>query len=646
MESFLTEQMPHTTHNRKNMASQHPPHNKGTLARQITVPLIGLVVLFSILAIGLTYLYLSHSSQAALEAKAEEFVIILNESLEVPIWKLDTSTIKKIGNVIGHNEQVAYLKISDTKGDTLFEYGDPTSHGFIRKSFSIFHKKLEIAQVDLYLSSVLQKRENTNVIMSSIFLVLVVALGLMISTKLLLEKMLQSPLDYLLRRIGYISSGDYREESKDFPQKEFAVIVEKFDDMARKIQLRENSLTEMNKELERQFNEIKIAEKQKADLEVKLRQAYKMEAIGTLAGGIAHDFNNLLGAILGYSEMARDDAPQGSSIARDLDKVLIASHRAKELVKQILTFSRQSQVDLIPIAIQPIIKESLKMLRSSIPTTIEIRDDIDSECGNVLADPTQIHQILMNLCTNAYHAMEEKGGTLSIALKSASIESVAELKTSHGNSGEYIELVVADTGSGIGPDVINKIFDPYFTTKEVGRGTGMGLAIIHGIVNEYGGDIKVESILGKGTTFHVFFPVSDGDVKEAEEMSETIPQGEGHILFVDDEDILAEMGKEMLERLGYDVTVKMSSLEALEVFQNSPDSFDVIITDQTMPGMTGSDLARRILQIRPHMPIILCTGYSTLIDEKSAKFIGIREFANKPLSKITIAQLLRKVLAP
>lgn len=625
------------------MTNQHS-QNKRTLTKQITLVIICLVIFFSILAIGLTYLYFSHNSQKALEEKAEEYVQILNESLEIPIWKLDSSSIEKISNVIARNEQVAHLKITAANAETLFEFGDPTSHDLMKKSFSIFHGKAEIAQVDLYLSHALQNEENKKVILASIFLVLIVALGLMISTKVLLEKLLQSPLNYLLRRIDHISSGDYREKSKDFLQNEFTTIVEKFNIMAEKIQVRETSLAEMNKELERQINEKAVAEKQKSDLEAQLRQAYKMEAIGTLAGGIAHDFNNLLGVIIGYSEMARDDAPQNSSIAKDLDRVLTASHRAKELVKQILTFSRQSQVDLTPIATQPIIKESLKLLRSSIPTTIEIKEDIDSECGPILADPTQIHQILMNLCTNAYHAMEDKGGVLSITLKTASDEFIPELNTSRRDPGEYLELVVADTGCGIGPDVIDKIFDPYFTTKEVGKGTGMGLSIIHGIVRESGGDIRIKSILGKGTSVHVFFPVAVSNIKETEKIPKMLPHGEGHILFVDDEEILAEMGKEMLERLGYKVTAKTSSLEALEVFQNSPDSFDVIITDQTMPGLMGSDLARRILQIRPHMPIILCTGYSSLIDKSSAKVIGIRTFANKPLTTKTVAQLLSEVL--
>ncbi|MEN8256911.1 MAG: PAS domain S-box protein [Thermodesulfobacteriota bacterium] len=379
-------------------------------------------------------------------------------------------------------------------------------------------------------------------------------------------------------------------------------------------------------------------------LENQISQSQKMEAIGTLAGGIAHDFNNILSVIIGYADLAKEDAPPGSHLSSDLDNVIVASNRAKDLVKQILAFSRQTTINPIPLQLQSLIKETLKMLRSSIPTTIEINDDIDSRCGSVLADPTQVHQILMNLCTNANHAMEETGGTLSIALKNVQIGKENQQPSLKIEPGEYIEMTVADTGSGIGPDIIEKIFDPYFTTKEIGRGTGMGLAIIHGIIADYGGAITVESDLGRGTSFHVYFPVVDQEESPLVKDSVEFSQGNEHVLFIDDEELLAELGQAMLERLGYQVTVRRSSLEALETFQNNPHSFDVIITDQTMPGMTGSDLARLMLQVRPDIPIILCTGYSNLIDEETAKSFGIKEFALKPLTTGLISSLLRKVL--
>ncbi len=388
----------------------------------------------------------------------------------------------------------------------------------------------------------------------------------------------------------------------------------------------------------------KMAERDRKNLEERLQQAQKMEAIGTLAGGIAHDFNNILGAILGYTEMAKDDSPQGSTIAKDLDKVLEAGIRAKGLVQQILAFSRQADTERIPLQPASLVKEVIKMLRPSLPTTIEIIQDIDPETSLIFADQTQIHQILMNLCTNAFHAMEKTGGRLDISLKETTLSSEDLVHEPGVEAGTFVKLSICDSGPGIAPEIKNKIFDPYFTTKETGKGTGMGLSLVHGIVKGYGGFISLYSELGEGTAFHVFLPVIKKEVLPEKETVAQIPIGKERVLFIDDEEILAEMGKDMLERLGYDVTVRNSSLAALETFQNQPDQFDVIITDQTMPGMTGADLARRMMQIRPDIPIILCTGYSTLISEEKAKSMGIREFALKPLAKRDLAQLLRKVL--
>ncbi len=384
------------------------------------------------------------------------------------------------------------------------------------------------------------------------------------------------------------------------------------------------------------------AEKKK--LELQLGQAQKMEAIGTLAGGIAHDFNNILAIILGYTDLAKDDAPPDSKFSQDLDKILQAGHRARDLVQQILAFSRQAHVEKIPLAPQPIIKEALKMLRSSIPATIEIRENIAPDCGAIDADPTQLHQILMNLCTNAFHAMEGKGGILKVGLKVA--DSVpGQLKKGKAAAARiFLELSISDSGHGIGPDIIDRIFDPFFTTKEKGRGTGMGLAITYGIVKKYGGAITVDSHLDAGTTFHVYLPQSRQGLVSTPSEEIAVPGGNERILFVDDEELLATASKDMLERLGYHVTAKQKSSDALEAFHNQPDKFDLVITDQTMPGMTGLDLAGKMLQIRPDIPIILCTGYSALVNEDVARAQGIREFVMKPLTKGAIAKLIRKVL--
>ncbi len=394
----------------------------------------------------------------------------------------------------------------------------------------------------------------------------------------------------------------------------------------------------------RDLTDYKESEKEKANLERRLNQAQKMEAIGTLAGGIAHDFNNILSAILGFTELAKDECQPGSTISKDLDRVLEAGNRAKGLVQQILAFSRQEDVERISLQPASIVKATIDMLRSSLPTTIMINQNIAPQTGWISADPIQINQILINLCTNAFHAMEKTGGTLDISLKEVTLSSEDLVHEPDVADGAFIQLSIGDSGQGIAPILKDKIFNPYFTTKEAGKGTGMGLSIVHGIVKSYGGFISLYSELGEGTVFHVFLPVIEKEKLPENQIIDQIPTGKERILLIDDEEILVKMGKTMLERLGYHVTIRRSSLEALEIFQNQPDQFDLVITDQTMPGMTGSDLSRRMLQIRPDIPIILCTGYSTIISEGKAKSIGIKEFALKPLAMKDIAKLIRKVL--
>ena len=394
----------------------------------------------------------------------------------------------------------------------------------------------------------------------------------------------------------------------------------------------------------RDITESKRAEEVEKRLQAQLQQAQKMESLGTLAGGIAHDFNNILGIVIGYAEMIKDDAPAGSSVASNIQQVLTAGQRAKELVRQILAFSRQSESEKIPLLPATIIKEAVTMLRSSLPTTITIQQDIDQGSGLILADPTQIHQVLMNLCTNAFHAMEGTGGTLSISLKEKMLSADDLCNALHMHPGHFLQLSIGDTGPGILPEIRERMFDPFFTTKEVGKGTGMGLAIIHGIVKNSGGFVTCQSQPGEGTVFHVYLPVV-ADSKLPENPPEVrLHFGNERILLIDDEEMLVQMGKSLLESLGYRVTAGTNSIEALTAFQDQPDAFDLVITDQTMPDMTGSDLAQHMLQIRPNLPIILCTGYSNMISKEQAMAMGIKGFAMKPLAKKDIAVLIRQVL--
>ncbi len=380
-------------------------------------------------------------------------------------------------------------------------------------------------------------------------------------------------------------------------------------------------------------------------LEGQLRQTQKMEAIGTLAGGIAHDFNNILFPIIGFAEMTIDDLPEDGFARNSLAEILKAAGRARGLVKQILAFARQSEQEKKPIRVSPIVKEALKLLRASLPSTIEIQQDIVAEPGVILADPTQIHQIVMNLCTNAYHAMEETGGILSVSLAEMDFDVPDMIPDNEMAQGKYLQLTVGDTGHGMASNILEKIFDPYFTTKGKGKGTGMGLSVVHGIVKDHSGHIFVDSAPGKGTIFQVFFPllaVGAGEIKAA--AVETAPTGSEHILLVDDEPQIIKMLSQMLAYLGYRVTSCTGSLEALEIFRNTPDQFDLLITDLTMPEMTGEKLAQKVKGIKPELPVILCTGFSESMTKEKADAMGINALIFKPVVKNEMAKTIRAVI--
>jgi len=390
--------------------------------------------------------------------------------------------------------------------------------------------------------------------------------------------------------------------------------------------------------------EHKQAEEERKKLENQLQQVQKMESIGTLAGGIAHDFNNILGIIVGNTELAMDDVPEWNPARSNLEEIRTASLRARDVVKQILAFSRRSPQKMKPIKIGPIIKESLKLLRSSIPKTIEIHQDISSNSDTVRADPTQINQILINLCTNAAHAMRGKGGVLEVGMENVELDEDTATRFHDLLPGEYVKLTVSDTGHGMEPKVLKRIFDPYFTTKKVGEGSGMGLSVVHGIVKTHGGHISVDSQSGIGTTIQIFFPCTKSKPEPEFEMPVEIPRGHERILFVDDEQAMVNAIQSMIERLGYEVTARTSSIEAQEAFRANPDRFDLVITDFTMPNMTGMELAKKLLKLRSDVPIILCTGYSDQINEDKAKRNGIRAFVMKPVALSEIANSIRKVL--
>ncbi len=391
------------------------------------------------------------------------------------------------------------------------------------------------------------------------------------------------------------------------------------------------------------ITERKLAEEENQKLASQLRQAQKMEAIGTLAGGIAHDFNNILSIIFGYNELAMEEKDPVTR-QHHLEELHKGAERAKELVLQILAFSRKAEQQQHPLQISLIIKEALKMLRASIPTTIEIKQNIASS-GLVMADPTQIHQVIMNLCTNAYHAMRETGGTLAVSLENVTI-GPEDYGYASLTPGSYLKLEVSDTGCGIEPKIQEKIFEPYFTTKKLGEGTGMGLAVVHGIVKSHHGHITVYSEPGKGTSFHVYLPLTEQSAVALP--LETAPQelrGKGErVLFVDDEEPIRAVVDAILSKNGYQVATFTDGMQAWAEFQKNPEQFDLAITDMTMPSITGAELAQKILALRPQTPVILCTGQSELINREKALAMGICDYLNKPIRKETLLRAARKAL--
>lgn len=386
-----------------------------------------------------------------------------------------------------------------------------------------------------------------------------------------------------------------------------------------------------------------ISEKKK--LESRLHQTQRLEAIGALAAGIAHDFNNILSIICGFTELAISDAATNPAInlQDDFQEILTACGRAKDLVQQILTFSRPTDTEFKPVKVKVIIKEVVNFLRSTLPATIEIRTDIKSN-SLVLGDPTQIHQIMMNLCTNAEHAMRKKGNELRVELNDVEFDG-AKAVLQGVRPGRYLNLTIGDEGYGMTAETLERLYDPFFTTKKPGEGTGLGMSVVHGIVKNHKGVIHVSSRPGEGSTFNIYLPIINQKQRPGEtEPQAAVPTGTEHILIIDDEPDLVKMNRRMLESLGYRVEARVSSIEALELFKADPARFDLVVTDMTMPNMTGEELAREFLSIRATIPIIICTGFSNDMDEKKARDMGCRAFLRKPILKEKLAETIRDVI--
>ena len=414
--------------------------------------------------------------------------------------------------------------------------------------------------------------------------------------------------------------------------------------LEKRVQERTRQLTLANKDLKKAIYVQKQHEREKARLEDQLLQLQKMETIGTLAGGIAHDFNNILTPILGYTEMAMEELSEESTLRYDIEQINSAATRGKDLVQQILTFSRQVDFDKKPLKLDDVIREILKLVRASFPSNIEIKQELDENCGTVMADATQMHQIIMNLCTNAYHAMMRNGGVLSIRLDKINVGSGQIDSGLKIQKGTYVRLTVSDTGHGMDKRTVKRIFEPFFTKKEVGSGSGLGLSVVHGIVTNYNGSIEVESEPGKGSVFRIYLPQYSEEYVPASGHPQKMKKGSGSILFVDDEKEITYMGKRMLESLGYTVEIKSDSEEAFLEFKKSPDKYDLIVTDQAMPKMMGTELITKIKEIRPDLKSIIITGYQDSLPAHTKENLNISEIISKPLILSDFSELIRKVL--
>jgi len=414
--------------------------------------------------------------------------------------------------------------------------------------------------------------------------------------------------------------------------------------LEKRVQERTLQLSNTNIDLKKEIEIRQKFERERVELEKKLFQLQKMETIGTLAGGIAHDFNNILTPILGYTDMAREELPEESNLRFDIEQINNAALRGKDLVQQILTFSREVDFEKKPIHLQPIIAEVLNLLKASFPPGVEIKQHMDQNIGTVLADPTHIHQIVMNLCTNANHAMLKNGGILDVRLDAVTVSQKSAEKIPNLKSGNYIRLTIADTGYGMDLKTKERIFEPFFTRKEVGSGSGLGLSVVHGIINNYGGAIDVDSTPGKGSAFKIYLPKYGTDTPDYYKATKKPVKGVEHILFVDDEPEITFMGKKMLENLGYTVSIQNDSLSALDEVKKNPDKYSLLVTDQSMPGITGTELATLMKEINPGLKIIIITGFADNLSEETLTQNGISEVILKPMRLDDFSKIIRKVL--
>jgi len=582
----------------------------------------------------------------------------------------DKNDMQEILDGVKQTQDLAYLVVLNHNGEVfsainletalkadyqLLASSNPITEDRLiyRTRAPIIHKNKIIGNIFLglfleNLQAQIEKSRGTIALVSSIIFILGVVAVFLTST------VITSPLKKMAHTIEEISGGDLSQRVTISSKDEVGQLAHSFNLMVENLQAYSRKLEELNNTLEskvkerteklqQEINERERVQEERRKLEEQLRQSQKMESIGTLAGGIAHDFNNILSAIIGYTELTLGTLPEESEARSNLKRILAASDRAKELIKHILTFSRKSEKERKPILLNKVVDEVLKLMRSILPSTIEIRQNIPPMENPVMGNKAEIHQVVMNLCTNAGHAMRTKGGVLQIDLKEIKVEQGA-MDRINLEPGTYQQLTVSDTGHGMTPEIMERIFEPYFTTKKE-KGTGMGLSVVHGIVKSCGGNITVYSEPGIGTTFHVFLPIcQEKEVGVDTDHTSALLPGNEWLLLVDDDPTLVELGGEMLKKMGYHVVARTNSIEALEVFSSEPNRFDLVISDQTMPNLTGIQLAKKIKKIRADIPIILFSGFSDVINEENYKSLGINAFLMKPILEKDLSRIIRDVL--
>ncbi len=643
--------------------AEPPSHNRSqSITKNLTVGIALTMLVISSLVVSINFYLASQHAKAHIERKANEWIDAMAKILEFPLWNFDEPTAGSIGASYALNDLITRVKIVDSLGVTYFETDKQTDAPLVIKTSAVRHEGNTVGRVEIALTTSYYQELRRQSIGSSVLLVAINLISLLVIMRFLLRRFLQKPLHDFSDLVAKYGAGHYENRLSYIPAREFqpfvAVVNEMGtqishqmselesarDEMEQRVRHRTAELADTNRDLAAEIVQRRQTEKSLRESQAQLQQARKMESIGTLTGGIAHDFNNILNIILGNTELALYDVGKQHAARHQLEEIQAAGLRAAGIVKQLLSFSRRTEQTLKPTDAIVVIQESIEFMRSTLPATIEIRRHITAEDTVILADPIQINQIMINLCINASHAMEQDGGVLEISVANSTLDAAAAKAFPGASPGDYLRLTISDTGEGIAPEIIDRIYDPYFTTKEVGKGSGMGLSVVHGIVKSYGGGIAVASQPGQGTVFNLIFPL----IAEPPEIQDAVAArpigGQENILFVDDEPAIADISKKILQRLGYVVEAQTDPMAALSRFEAAPDHFDLVITDMTMPGMTGAGLSQKLKALRPDVPIIISTGHSSLIDAHKAREMGIDAYVMKPMVADDIAQTIHNVL--